>query len=77
MIYYAHDPKHFDPFSNHWKFTALGKAARHWRYNGSLLIVGSKHAEALSDFHEAELEDLEGLIKAIFGAKEIREAKDA
>jgi hypothetical protein len=73
MIFYAHDEKHFDPFPYHWKFTGPGKAARHWRYTGTYLVFDSLHSESLTDFHEAKLEDLKNLIRAIFGAEEIEE----
>jgi hypothetical protein len=76
MIYYAQNNADWAPFAHHWKFKSLGKRARHWRYNGDILHINSIHSESLTEFRVADLQDLKGLVKAIFGAAEVREAKN-
>jgi hypothetical protein len=61
--------------SHHWKFKSPGRAARYWMYDGATLVYDGLHNESLGDYDEAQLDQLTDLIKAIFGAQKVTEAR--
>ena len=75
MVLYSYTTHEWSLPNFHWKFTALGRANRYWKYDGAIMEINSLNNESVGDYLEATPKEFELLVKCVFAAKEVRETR--